>query len=226
MVRTTNETVPASQTLDRGLAILETVASADEALSVADIAERINVHRSIAYRLIRTLEARNLLDRDPAGDYRPGYGLSVLARSVRLDFRAASLPGLKLLADSLGMTAFLVVRDGDEVVTVESVEPTISDVHVVYRPGTRHQISRGAPGLALLLGAQPARRERVELRLARTRGWASSASEVLPGMSSIAAPIGVHGALAVLWLTGQTVNQEALGATVLAAAQKIAAILQ
>lgn len=226
MVRTTNNTVPASQTLDRGLAILETVASADEPLSVADIAERINVHRSIAYRLIRTLEGRNLLDRDLAGDYRAGSGLAILARSVRLDLRTAALPGLKLLADSLAMTAFLVVRDGDEAVTIESVEPTVGDVHLVYRPGTRHRISRGAPGMALLLNSTPIPRERAELRLARARGWASSASEVLPAMSSIAAPIGGHGALAVLWLTGQSIDQEAVGAAVLETAQKIVSILR
>ena len=36
------------------------------------------------------------------------------------------------------MTAFLVVRSGDEAVTVATVEPQDSTAHVVYRPGTRH----------------------------------------------------------------------------------------
>ena len=47
------------------------------------------------------------------------------------------------------MTAFLVVRSGDEAVTVATVEPQDSTAHVVYRPGTRHPVDRGAPGLAL-----------------------------------------------------------------------------
>ena len=53
------------------------------------------------------------------------------------------------------MTAFLVVRAGDEAVTVASVEPQNTAAHVVYRPGTRHPVGRGAPGLALLMPEPP-----------------------------------------------------------------------
>jgi DNA-binding IclR family transcriptional regulator len=56
------------------------------------------------------------------------------------------------LCQSLATTAFLVVADGDEAVTIDSVEPTSLDAHVAYRPGTRHSIDRGAPGLALAGG--------------------------------------------------------------------------
>ena len=35
------------------------------------------------------------------------------------------------------MTAFLVVSDGHEAVTVRVVEPTYTTAHVAYRPGTR-----------------------------------------------------------------------------------------
>jgi DNA-binding IclR family transcriptional regulator len=202
VIRTSNETVTPSQTLSRGLSILEAVALADAPVSVADLAKSVNVHRSIAYRLIRTLEAHNLIQRDEAGNYRPAAGLAVLARSVRLDLRTAAAPELRKLADELGMTAFVVVRDGDEAISVESAEPTSSNVHVVYRPGARHPIERGAPGLALLMSEPSRNGERVELTQARTRGWARSTGEVLPGMTAIAAPISMAGAVAVLWMSG------------------------
>lgn len=194
-------------------------------MSIAAIADAVGVHRSIAYRLIRTLEGRNLIERDDSGDYRPAAGLAVLARSVRLDLRSAAAPELRHLADQLSMTAFVVVRDGTDAITIESAEPTQSDVHVVYRPGARHPLLRGAPGLALLMTEVPSTRDRLELRRARRRGWARTAGEVLPSMSAIAAPIGSVGAVAVLWMSGQAVDEPATGAAVVAAATRIASFL-
>jgi DNA-binding IclR family transcriptional regulator len=53
------------------------------------------------------------------------------------------------------MTAFLVVRVGNEAVTVATVEPHDTATQVVYRPGTRHPLDRRAPGLALLMPEAP-----------------------------------------------------------------------
>jgi DNA-binding IclR family transcriptional regulator len=225
VIRTSNETVTPSQTLSRGLLILEAIALAEAPMTVTEIADAVGVHRSIAYRLIRTLEGHHLIERDEAGNYRPAAGLAVLARSVRLDLRTAAAPELRKLADELGMTAFVVIRDGADAVTVESAEPTSSNVHVVYRPGARHPIDRGAPGLALLLSEPPQPNERAELHDARELGWAQSTGEVLPGMRSIAAPVGTVGAVAVLWMSGQSVSEHDVATQVLATAKRIAATL-
>ena len=158
MIHNANDTVARSQTLDRGLACLDLVAGSERPVSVDEAAAALGLHRSIVYRLLRTLEARRLIERDVAGDYVPGAYLAVLSRSVRRSLRAAAAPILARLADDLQMTAFLVVADHDEAVTVDSVEPTSLDAHVAYRPGTRHPIDRGAPGLALLAGRPPAPR--------------------------------------------------------------------
>jgi DNA-binding IclR family transcriptional regulator len=87
------------------------------------------------------------------------------------------------------MTAFLVVSDSDEAVTVQVVEPTSTAAHVAYRPGTRHPLNRGAPGIALLAGDVPKTSERSEVTQARVSGWAYSEGEVIEGMASIAAPV-------------------------------------
>ncbi len=178
-----------SQTLDRGVRILQILAADRGPLTVADVADHLGVHRSIAYRMLRTLETHRLVERDAAGRYAPGLGLSALARTVRRDLQRAALPEMSDVADELGMTTFLVVPDHGEVVTVVSVEPRHTRVHIAYSPGVRHDIHRGAPGLAMLAAWQPQPDERPEVALARARGWATSHQEVLPGMRSVASAI-------------------------------------
>lgn len=187
--------VPRSQTLDRGLRVLEHLAAAGEPCAVGAVAAAVGLHRSITYRLLRTLEDHRLVERDAAGRYSPGLGLTALARGVRTDLQTAALPHLHALVARLGLTAFLVVRAGGEAVTVSSVEPPNSAAHVTYRPGNRHPVDRGAPGLALLMPEPAAPGDREALREARRVGWARSSGEVVPGVRSVAAPVlGADGA--------------------------------
>ncbi len=214
---------PHSQTLDRGLRALEAIARPSTPLSIDELADLLGLHRSVTYRIVRTLEDHLLVRRDSMGRLHPGLGLSALAQSVEAALQAAAAPQLSALADVLAMTAFLVVREGDEVVTVLTVEPRRSTAHVTYRPGVRHPVTRGAPGLALLAAAPPVRGERAEVRRARGRGWAYSESEVLPGMSSVAAAIptnGLSAACAVVFVNAAH-DLEAIGSQVVSAAAAI-----
>jgi DNA-binding IclR family transcriptional regulator len=221
MIRMSNDTVAPSQTLDRGLACLDFVAASDRAVSVDATAEALGLHRSIVYRLLRTLEGRRLVERDSDGDYSAGTYLAVLSRSVRRSLRSAAAPMLANLAEGLQMTAFLVVADGDEAVTIDSVEPTSLNAHVAYRPGTRHALDRGAPGIALLAGRSALPGERAEVTRARAVGWAESQAEVIAGLASIAVPIGDQGAIAVLWLAGTKVDRRAVAGRLTAAAAEV-----
>jgi DNA-binding IclR family transcriptional regulator len=216
-----NENVALSQTLDRGLACLDFVAASDRSVSVDAAAAALGLHRSIVYRLMRTLEGRRLIERDADGDYLAGPYLAVLSRSVRRTLRAGAAPVLANLAEVLQMTAFLVVADGVEAVTIDSVEPTSLNAHVAYRPGTRHAIDRGAPGIALLAGRPALPGERAEVTRARETRWAQSEAEVIPGLASIAVPIGDEAAIAVLWLAGSPVDTTAVVDRLTAAAADI-----
>ena len=144
MTLMSNANVAPSQTLDRGLACLDFVATSDRGVSVDATAEALGLHRSIVYRLLRTLELRHLVEREADGDFLPGTSLAVLSRSVRRSLRAAAAPVLAEVAEDLQMTSFLVVADGDEAVTVDSVEPTSLNAHVACRPGTRQPSTRCA----------------------------------------------------------------------------------
>lgn len=198
---------PQSQTLDRGLRILEVLADSTMPLSTAALAAALDVHRSVVYRMLRTLEDHRLVRRRTDGAYELGLGLPSLARAVYPTLQAAALPELSAVAEDLGMTAFVAVRESDEAVTLASVEPRHSGAHVAYRPGVRHPVDRGAPGIALLAGEPPTAHERRAVTEARRLGFATSRSEVLPGMSSVAVALvspttGVLGAVAVVFAGG------------------------
>jgi DNA-binding IclR family transcriptional regulator len=180
---------PHSQTLHRGIRVLELLADQVRPMSSAELAAALQVHRSIAYRIVRTLEDHRLVARAGDGGWELGVGIAVLARNVSPTLLSAATPELAELADDLGMTAFLTVADGEECVTVATVEPRHTQAHVAYRPGGRHPIDRGAPGIALLAGGPPRAGERPDVLTARAAGYAVTTGEVIPGLASVAAPV-------------------------------------
>ena len=183
---------PASQTLDRGLRVLEHITESLTPLTVAEVARDVGMHRSITYRMLRTLEDHGLIARDELGRF-PGVGPAqggvLLAGRFTPALRAVAGRHLLKLAVATEKTAFLVVRHGDEAVTIEVVEPPAAAAHVSYRPGLRHPITTGAPGIALLAGEPPHADERPAVTQARSLGWATSTSEVIEGFRAVAAPV-------------------------------------
>ncbi|WP_257879663.1 IclR family transcriptional regulator [Kocuria flava] len=175
--------------------MLELVVSAEEPPTIADVAGRLGVHRSIAYRILRTLESHGLLTRDSTGRLIGAPGLAVLARGVQQDLQSAALPELTTLANELGMSAFVAVWGQEECITLVTVEPSRGQA-VTQRPGTRHPLDRGAPGLAVQAGMDPEElaeltggvRPRAEVEQTRERGFAVSSNEVLDGVSAVAVP--------------------------------------
>ena len=179
--------------------MLEILSEETTALSIGEISARMGVHRSIAYRILRTLEDHGLVARDSSGGIVLGTGLATLARGVARDLQTAALPELTSLANELGATAFLVVLDRGDCTTLDRVEPRHSRAAVVQRPGTRHALNVGAPGLAIqaILGrfavggdfSRPAPPSRgVSVRSAK-RDSPSPAHEVLPGVTGVAVPL-------------------------------------
>ena len=211
-----------SQTLDRGLRVLEVIATADEAPRIDELANRIDVHRSIAYRIVRTLELHALVWRDSAGRCHLGDKLAQWARATRTALEIVARPELVAMADDLSMTAFVVVRVGGEAVTLDSVEPQRTAAHVAYRPGSRHPIDRGAPGIAILAGQPAMPHERPEVTESRRRGWAYSSGEVIPGLASVATWLTDqhHGvaSIACVFLAGAEADLNAIAVRVVAGA--------
>lgn len=206
---------PPSQTLSRGIQIVEILAEAERPLTITQLAETLGVHRSIVYRMLRTLEAHGLVARSDSGAIRLGARLATLARSVAHDLQTQALPHVSTVARTLGMTAFVAVLDRDEVVTLVSVEPPRTHVAVAQRPGDHHPVTAGAPGVAIQMSfdeqtwterfgnEKNARHDLIAE--ARRRGFATSHDEVIPGLTSVAVPLVVSGqppaAVAVVYLS-------------------------
>ncbi|NYE94757.1 DNA-binding IclR family transcriptional regulator [Psychromicrobium silvestre] len=226
-----------SQTLSRGIRLLEILAQAGTPMTIAELATELGVHRSIAYRILRTLEDHSLVLRDDAGRVTPGAGLAILARSVSRDLQTVALPELHRLAEELGMTAFIGVWDRLDCVTLVTVEPPHTGATVAQRPGTRHPLSLGAPGIAIQSAMDPAQWNRLapgqpyrtEVTAARAAGYALSHDEVIPGLNSMAAPIRIPGgkpaALAVVYIRSE-LPEAKVGARLAESADKISTLLR
>jgi DNA-binding IclR family transcriptional regulator len=206
-----------SQTLSRGLTALEVLADAEKPLTIGELSARLQLHRSITYRIVRTLEDHRLVVRNARGELELGARLAGLARNVARDLQSAALPELTNISNELGMTAFVATLDpdADEAVTLASVEPRHADAAVAQRPGNRHPVDRGAPGRAItrqLTGALA------------SASYETIPDAVVPGLSCIAVPLAVPGqtpaALAVVYLT-QPADASVIGARLERAANAI-----
>lgn len=173
-----------SQTLDRGLTVLEVLAASPNGLTITALAQQVGVNRTVVYRLVATLELHGLARRDAAGLVHVGLGVLSLARGLQPVLRELAAPVLRGLSEELGMTAHLTIADGGEALAIAVVEPTWTDFHVGYRVGARHPLGVGAAGRAILLGRAPGDED----------GYVVTAGELQPGARGVAAPVlGVEG---------------------------------
>jgi DNA-binding IclR family transcriptional regulator len=199
-----------AQTLSRGIQCLEELAARGP-LTIAGLAAGLGVHRSIAYRIVRTLEDHHLVRRSADG-VELGLGLIELARSVTRGWEDNLRTAARALADELMMTTYIAVRDGSDCVVVISEQPRGLDAVVTYHPGYRHSLKKGADGRAIQSVLLPEEWEALSPEIAETaairavaaRGYANSTGEVIPGLSAVAVPMRLRawgaGALAVVFV--------------------------
>lgn len=176
------------QTLDRGITALELIANSVEPISVATIAERMGVGKSVAYRLVRTLEARNLVRKTSSSHYEPSLYLGRLGAKSYRPLQAAAAPQMKKLAKAIGHTVYIAIPEGDEMVTVWVESPTDPDT-IAYRPSARHPMGKGATWVAWKSAHEPGPEDTREVLKARQSGIAMTTGEVIPGLSALASPV-------------------------------------
>jgi DNA-binding IclR family transcriptional regulator len=218
-----------SQTLERGLRVLRVLAQQPDGLSVSQLATALGTHRAGIYRLLGPLMDQHLVVRGEDGRHVLGAGLIELASRVRPRLQEVAIAQLRALADELGATTALTVRDGEEAVVAAVVEPRNTDMHIAYRSGLRHRLDQAASGIALLAALPPRAGEREAIAQARARGWSQSTAELLPGATGVGAAIVVggrepEGSITAVWVDGR--DPEPAAAAVVGAAQAIAAALR
>jgi len=102
------------QTLDRGITALDLISRSDHGVTVAKIAEELEINRSVAYRIITTLENHGLVIRTDAGLIRLGATALMYSHRFQPQLRSAARPILEKLAQKTGATAFVSVAQGND----------------------------------------------------------------------------------------------------------------
>ncbi len=197
----------------KAFAIVEAIARAARPLGVSEINVLLGVPKPTAHRIMRSLEAEAMLQREPGTRrYRIGprlfrLGLEVVAGSVRMAPRHAIL---EALSQEIGETCNFGVMAGNHVVYLDRVEAAWP-LGLRFEPGSKVPLHCTAMGKLFLSFLSPAQRrrlmgatllhsytentitdpERMEGELARIRETEVSADnqEFLAGVVCVAVPV-------------------------------------
>jgi IclR family acetate operon transcriptional repressor len=205
---------------------LESLALAPDGLAVSEVAEALGVHKATASRLLGTLAARGLVERDrETRRYRLGARFVSLAGAAmtRLPIVSQARSELEHLSTASSETTNLAVLDRLHVVYIDQVTPAQAVVMASW-VGRRIPAHASSSGKVLLaFGDEDAREAVLRRRLesltpqtvtdpgrlraildeTRRRGYAKSVGELEEGLVTIAAPIVADGrALAAVSCSG------------------------
>jgi DNA-binding IclR family transcriptional regulator len=139
------------RTLRRGLAVLATLRDqGSSGLSITEIARLTNIQRPTVYRLLAALLDAGLVVPVPGSKkYRAQWAstLDITAPDPRI---SQTLPSLRRLAERTGDAVFLVVRDGDESISLHREIGTYPVQILATYAGKRIPIGVGSGGMAIL----------------------------------------------------------------------------
>lgn len=113
------------EAVDCAIDVLQTIA-AEPGISMSEIARRIGGSRQRVFRMIKTLEARDLIARAQDGkSYRIGFATLLLGATARKQFDLLQIaePVMRELGQTAQETVQLRIRDGNETLCVALWEP-------------------------------------------------------------------------------------------------------
>lgn len=142
-----------AQALVRAVRLLRKVASAGDAgARLVELAKSCELHSATAYRILQAMTSEGLLAYDPAlKRYFTGPEIFRMAGSgMGAALRRGFHPILENMAELTGLSAYLSIRRGSEVVCIDSVVGNSIVQIVPYTIGSRRPLGVGAAGLALL----------------------------------------------------------------------------
>jgi IclR family acetate operon transcriptional repressor len=179
-----------TRTVDRALELLALVCDG-EALSLAECARRSQLPASTALRLLRTLEVRGFVRRDPGGSFIPGARvLQVGARALsRQSLVRLSEPGLQRIVEATGESAYLSVRGPEETAVYLAVAEGTRPVRHTSWVGRSVPLDGLAVGVVLAGGTPPC-------------GYVAQRDRHEPDVTAVVAPVswagGIAGAVSLL----------------------------
>jgi len=145
------------QSLDRAVAVLELLGESDGPLGLADVCERMELHKSTAHRALMVLERTCLIERTPENRFRLGLKLYELgSRAIeQIDLRARVQPWFRKLSAQVGETVHLGVMQKTSIVYLDKVDPINRRVWLASRIGASNPVHCTAMGKAILAFLPP-----------------------------------------------------------------------
>ncbi|MNI04214.1 HTH-type transcriptional regulator KipR [compost metagenome] len=196
-----------TQALGRALDILFVLAEADTPLTVSEIAEKVSIPESSAYRFIQTLEQNGIVERKGKGQITLGLRIFDLARSLsnQIDKQllAIARPIMEELTHQTNETSVLFIRSGMNAVCIENVS-THRLIRLSIQNGRVLPLHEGASGKMLLAFENPKiidqvmssiANEQVRVKLSQEltqiheAGYSCTVGEFDPDAFAIAAPV-------------------------------------
>ena len=155
-------TVPATpniQVIERMFALIDVLASKEEAISLKEISEKTGLHPSTTHRILNDLAVGRFVDRPEAGSYRLGMRLLELGNLVkgRLNVRDVALLPMRELHKLTQQPVNLSMRQCDEIVYVERAFSERSGMQVVRAIGGRAPLHLTSVGKLFLALDDPSR---------------------------------------------------------------------
>jgi DNA-binding IclR family transcriptional regulator len=214
-----NAKIKMSKIISKALNILSAFSVDHPSLRPDELAKISNIPLSTIYRFLDGLLKAGYLIKDSSTQrYRLGPTILRLARVAEagLDFRTLAIPWMEELFKKTGEAIYLVVRNGEAWLCLESRMPAGVGIRLLLRPGETAPIYAGCPGKVLLafLGEAEindllnkiqlvkitprtvADRQKLLKQLAdiRARGYHYCQGEYVPGAWGLGAPIlNAHG---------------------------------
>jgi IclR family acetate operon transcriptional repressor len=141
-----------SNALERGFTILETIAESSSGLTNSEISRKLEIPKSTASYLLRTMEKRGYLRKDETtGKFRLGFRLLRLTHGIldNVDVREVAKPVMQEFVKRTQMASHLAVLDNGRAVYVEKIEAE-SFVRMDIWVGHRLPVHTTAVGKALV----------------------------------------------------------------------------
>jgi IclR family transcriptional regulator, carbohydrate utilization repressor len=162
LMRKTDPGAPATptiQVIERMFALIDVLASREEAVSLKEISEKTGLHPSTTHRILNDLATGRFVDRPEAGNYRLGMRLLELGNLVkgRLNVRDAALTPMRELHKLIQQPVNLSMRQGDEIVYIERAYSERSGMQVVRAIGGRAPLHLTSTGKLFLAADDPQR---------------------------------------------------------------------
>jgi IclR family transcriptional regulator, carbohydrate utilization repressor len=150
---------PTIQVIERMFALIDVLASREDAISLKEISEKTGLHPSTTHRILNDLATGRFVDRPEAGNYRLGMRLLELGNLVkaRLNVRDAALFPMRELHKQIQQPVNLSVRQGDEIIYVERAYSERSGMQVVRAIGGRAPLHLTSTGKLFLAADDPQR---------------------------------------------------------------------